>query len=288
MITISAGPRRISHSVGNTQPTVGRRIFSEARAASARIFRRRLTRICAACAAMVRAIGTPVRSACRIERTRPAKSSTPVGDHVQSVRQDRLELSAPFADELAQPEHRQVEAEHRAADEPNRDRQRLSDQDSKRRSKRAQPGRRGDAQRLHARGVQAEWVADEVELALEPGGLGRRGQTGHLARDRLAQRIEQALEQRTLELERDGALAEPKLLSDQALAQQGGRVGGLGGTHSERDERHARGGDHAEQHRDRVHWIAVMRRMMNVPVASSSAAKKRITQPRKLVNSGRK
>ncbi len=61
--TSSAGPRRMSHSVGKTQPTVGRRIFSEARAASTLIFNRRLTRICAAWAAMVRAIGTPVRSA---------------------------------------------------------------------------------------------------------------------------------------------------------------------------------------------------------------------------------
>src|SRR5260370_34823350 len=66
--TRSAGPRRISHKVGKTQPTVGRRIFNDARAASTLIFNRRLTRICAAWAAMVRAIGTPGRSAGRTDR----------------------------------------------------------------------------------------------------------------------------------------------------------------------------------------------------------------------------
>src|SRR6266853_1064321 len=43
--TISAGPSRISHKVGKTHPTVGSRIFSDARAASVRILSRRFTRI---------------------------------------------------------------------------------------------------------------------------------------------------------------------------------------------------------------------------------------------------
>src|SRR5439155_19981133 len=87
--------------------------------------------------------------------------------------------------------------------------------------------RRGgrDAQGLEARRVEAERIADEVELAAEVRGLGLRGHPHRLAVEPPAKWREEPFSERLLELQGNRALAEANLLAGEAFAREVGGVG---------------------------------------------------------------
>ena len=146
-------------------------------------------------------------------------------DHVQRVRQRRLELGAPIADELVQPEHRQVEPEGHADHQGETSRKRCADEHADRGADGAEPGRRCDAERLQTGGVEVERVAHEIELAAEVRGLRVGRQAHRLAVDPAPKWSEQSLEERLLEPQRHRALAEAHLLAGEALARKRCGVG---------------------------------------------------------------
>jgi hypothetical protein len=144
-----------------------------------------------------------------LQRTVEAKAGLHAyGHYLESVGQHCLQLCAPLADELAQPQQREVEAQHGAGGDADQYCQRRADHDPDGRAQRSEAGAGRDAQGLNARRVEAEWVADEVQLALEARRLRRRREPADLSGDRFADGLEEALTEWLLELQGDGALAQ--------------------------------------------------------------------------------
>ena len=116
--------------------------------------------------------------------------------------------------------------------------------------------------------------------------LGRHAR--HLPLQPAPQGRRQALDERLLQLQRDGALAEADLLAGEALA--GHRRGVCGPRRDDADGQQVsadRGRD-ADKDRQRVHMIAVSRRMIRLPMNSRKPAKASMTQPSGLTSMGRK
>jgi len=98
------------------------------------------------------------------------------------------------------------------------DRERRADEHADRGPDGAEGGGGGDAQCLQAGRIQAERVADEIQLAAEMRGLRLGRHARHLPLQPAPQGRRQALDERLLQLQRDGALAEADLLAGEALA----------------------------------------------------------------------